>query len=121
MTLSCSCDLAFEEAAWWYHFLDYTKMPKFKRRKRCKSCGEFIDPGDCVVPAWRSRPARDEIEYDIYGEEIGMEPWWYCEPCGDVMITLTDPEINGGLGYCSVDITRPVQELLQIHRENMEV
>ena len=121
MSLSCSCDL--DDAAWYYEFSDYQEMPELPRRKRCKSCRQLINPGDDIVKAYRHRPARDDVEISIYGEEpeaVKMAPWYYCDECGGILLTLSEPKHLGGLEYCSIDIERPARELLKLHHENME-
>ena len=119
--LSCSCP--DDAPDYWYEFSDYQTMPVLPRRKRCMSCKEFIEPGDCVVKAHRRRAPRDNIEVEIYGEEgeLILPSWHYCESCADVILTLVEPAEAGGLGYCTIDLTRPVGELLVAHRENLEV
>ena len=119
--LSCSC--SDDAPEYWYEFSDYETMPELPRRKRCMSCKELLEPGDCVVQAYRRRVPRDNIEIAIHGEEgeVVLPSWHYCEACADIILTLVSSVEEGGLGYCTIDLTRSVGELLVAHRENLEV
>lgn len=96
MSISCGCkwDADGED---WYYFCpdDFTKLST-KRSRRCISCGTKIQPGDECVKFQRERNPQHDVEVRIYGEggEIPMAPWFMCEECGGVYLSITE------LGYC---------------------
>ena len=122
MRLDCAC-YDDEDAAWWYEISDYMNMDELPRRKRCKSCEEFINSGDTVMIAHRWRYPNSELEESIHGpgNEIRMGSWYYCEKCADILATLTDPVEKGGLGYCAISIDLPMADLLKKHLENVSL
>ena len=111
MSLSCSCD-EWDGDGWAYNVpYDFSIFSK-KKRKRCCSCKELIDIGSDCLEFERSRYAKTEIEYRIYGDdnEIGLAPWWMCEKCGEIFLNLES------LGYC-LDIAEPMSQALNEYRE----
>ena len=105
MPLSCYC---FEDReADWYFDSDpsYTDMPNFARRRRCKSCKTLLEPDATVLQFRRFRTWADDIEYRIHGDWVDLAPWWHCETCGDLYLSLAE------LDFC-VDPSENMHELL---------
>ncbi len=95
MSLSCSCG-DWDGEGWVYDIpSEFIKLDTSKR-KRCSSCKDLIDIGSDVLRFRRFRYARDEIELDIHGDdgEIDLAPWFICESCGEIYLSLDD------LGFC---------------------
>ena len=72
-----------------------------KRARRCCSCGKLIKPGDEVVAVRRWRSPKDEVEFEIYGEDcwetgigVPLANWYLCEECGGIALALEE------LGWC---------------------
>lgn len=94
--LSCSCDDSWSD---WYYYLpnDFTVLPG-RRRKRCCSCSKLIDIGADCLEFERNRPAKNEIEEEIYGNDVELASWWMCFDCGGIYLSLYDA------GFECVDI-----------------
>ena len=116
MPLSCSCD--FPDYPSWYVWAphDYSEMPKFKRRKRCSSCGELIDAGSVVAKFKRTREPRSDIEESIYGEgdTIYLADQYLCETCADLFFSLQE------LGFECVMPTDNMRSLVREYAEMRE-
>jgi hypothetical protein len=54
----------------------------------------MIKPGDTVLKFSRWRPTRNRMEERIHGDEIPLAPYYLCESCGDLWLSLTE------IGYC---------------------
>jgi len=93
--MSLSCDCGFDDgSSWWYlPPNDFTKLDT-NRRKRCCSCKELIDIGSECLRLDRARDTNTDIEESIWGDEVGLAPWWLCEACGEIFFNLND------IGYC---------------------
>lgn len=93
MSLSCSCDFEPEPGTkCWFTGEDFSKMPQLIRRKRCCSCNSLIESGSDVVSIPRYKVPETDIEIRIYGEdgEIPLTPWYLCERCGEIYLTLVE-------------------------------
>lgn len=89
MGLNCSCiEWDGEPGTWlFYPADDFIKLDS-KRRKRCSSCGEFIEiNSDCLVFP-RDRAPYTDVEQRIMGDEIPMAPLHMCERCGEIWLNL---------------------------------
>lgn len=92
MSISCEVDNCGED--WWYLPPDgYEKMPELPRRRRCWSCGEFINPGDCVAKFERMRAASEWYQDRFFEDEVHAATWWACEECADLFFSVAE------LGY----------------------
>lgn len=105
-----SCECGFDTDSWCYMYPhDFsTFLPA--RRKRCCSCNALITQGDCCVVFDRYRPARDDIEEKIQGDEINIADWFMCEKCGEIFFNLES------LGYC-ITLGENMPELLSEYWE----
>lgn len=123
--MSLSCDCGYDDDSydgWWYYGPhDYKTMPPFKRRKRCFSCREFIDPGAVCTEFARARSCGEVEAYIIQDTEARMASWWMCEECSDLFFSLQE------LGYCFYfsgtkedSMREHVQEHLRIEEEHRE-
>lgn len=96
MTLTCQ-DNYDGDADWFYtEPRDFTILDT-KRGRKCCSCGEPIKVGAMVLKFFCHRPAKNEIEERIYGEDhdaVCMPTMYMCEPCGDLALNLKE------IGYC---------------------
>lgn len=101
MPLSCHySDDGGDAPGPWYDMdceVPYVTAPTLRRRKRCASCNQFINPGDtCTVhPRWTF--PRTEVEAMILGggcenwdAEIPLAPTTICEPCSDIFFSLLE-------------------------------
>lgn len=75
----------------------YTVAPTLRRRKRCKSCGKTINPGDTITSHPRWTFPRTEVEARVQGgghenweAEIPLAPVEICEPCSDIYFSLQE-------------------------------
>lgn len=109
MTLSCFCDGDYDS---WYRDApgDFIKFEGYQRRKRCISCGKFIDHGTDCLRFDMYRIPHNDIEEDIYGDEVPLAPKFMCESCGEIFLNLSS------LGYC-LDIGHHVKEDLREYWE----
>jgi len=111
MPLTCSCD--FDSEYDWYYISpnDYTVFSG-KRRKRRTSCRELINFDESVASFSCYRPARDEIEERIYGEdgEIDIADKILCEKCSDIYFSLRE------LGFECISPKENMYELAKEHR-----
>lgn len=111
MPLSCSCE--YDAFDWWYwHPKDYIEMPKFKRRRRCNSCGKFIDAGDTAIQFECFREARNDIEERIWGDEVILSCKYFCEHCSDIYFSLHE------LKFECVGLGDNMDDMLKEYREN---
>jgi hypothetical protein len=94
VTLSCDCDFDPYDCAWYWYEMDLMDMEAFARRKRCKCCGELINPGEEVFRFLRYRVPRSDIEESIYGDEVPLAPGYTCEICSGLITAVRD------LGFC---------------------
>lgn len=94
MSLSCECD--FDVSKDWHYYppTEYLEMPKYSRRKKCCSCGEFICAGDLCTEFCRYRPATEWEDINLGEDEIELAPWHMCEECSDLYFSLAE------LGFC---------------------
>lgn len=107
--LACDCGY---DAEWYYHEdKDWSLMPKFPQRRRCCSCGQFIEPNDIVQKFICYRPPHDEIEEEIHGDEVPMADKFMCEECGDIYWSLTD------LGFCISLGSESMKNLLEEYKQ----
>lgn len=86
--LSCSCNDWDGDGPGWYRPDDFSVMPRLIRRKRCKSCGDFINQKDSCVAFHRFRNAESDIEERIHGCEISLPPHYLCDTCGEIYFNL---------------------------------
>jgi len=91
MGISCGCDYDWEPEPGdtVYRVGDFSILDT-KTRKRCCSCGEMIEIGDCVLKIHRWKVPEYEIEFNIYGEggEVPRAPKYHCEECGGIYLSL---------------------------------
>lgn len=109
MALSCVCpDYDEYEVGGWYYYppAEYSTMPLAPRRKRCCSCHSLIEPGAVVQKYDRNRHPCNEIEERLRGDEIPLAPWYHCEKCADLYLSLKD------LGFC-VELADSMPDLLE--------
>ena len=113
-SVSCSCsdhdyDWTFYPASD-FHILDT------KRGRRCWSCHEMIKVGSDAGLFHRDRPARNDIEERIYGDEVPMSTKYMCEKCFGIYLSLTDH------GYClSADNGEfNMAEAIELHKDIMK-
>jgi len=101
MPLTCQCDDDDFGSGPWYWMPstpDYIRAPVLRRRKRCKSCGKFINPGDDCTNHPRFTYPRTEVEAKILGTngcedwyaEIPLAPTTLCERCSDIFFSLQE-------------------------------
>lgn len=100
MSLSCSCDYEPEPGdQGWGTAYEFSRMPLLPRRERCCSCSEFIESDSEVVQIERRKVPETDIEIKTYGKDgaIPLPPWYLCEKCGGIYLTLVE------LGYDCID------------------
>ena len=97
----------------WYFYppKDYSKL-ETKTRKRCCSCNAQIDIGSIVLKFERAREPLSDIEENIYGDEVFLAPYYFCEKCSDIYFNLED------LGYkvALMDMREALLEYKDLHR-----
>ncbi len=96
MALSCDCDYYDDDQAKWY-YTGHSKVktiPVFKRRKRCASCKQLINPDEDVFEFRRYRNVRSLVEEWIHGDMVPLASWWTCEICSGLITAVED------LGMC---------------------
>lgn len=103
--LSCSC-LYDEYDGWYYYPPNDFNIFSRKRRKRCCSCGEFINIDAPCVEFARARPPISDIEERIWGDEVGLASRFMCEWCGEMYFNFES------LGYCII-LGDSMKELLK--------
>jgi len=91
MSLSCECGDDYE--TYYSRPNSYTTL-QTNRRKRCVSCKKLIDINSVCVKFPSYRSPRDDIEENIYGDEVPIASPYMCEECGDLYFSLTE------LGFC---------------------
>ena len=97
--MSLSCDYNGDDCdAEWYWNQPTTEAPlATKRSRKCCSCGEKILPGHMAREITRHRPPSERcnyIEESIYGDEVPLASWYFCDPCSDLAESLAE------LGFC---------------------
>jgi hypothetical protein len=109
MPLSCSCD-SDEYDSYYEPPNDYRTYPVATRRKKCSSCGDFINGGSACTEFKRYRFARTDIEEKIYGEgcEIWLASVWLCERCSDLYFSFEE------LGY---ECVGPWENMVELAKE----
>lgn len=93
MSLTCSCDIDYEDGWWYWVPEDYTTL-NTSRRKRCCSCHELVEMGSTCAKFVRQRGPRTDIEENIHGDEVPLAPYYMCEECSDLFFSLSE------LGFC---------------------
>lgn len=110
MPLSCYCDS--DDCSWYYRAPDdYEKFLETKRRKRCSSCNDLIAHGEMVARFNCNRPAKDDVELRIYGDDpeaIPMADKWLCERCADLYFSFVE------LGF---DCVAPDENMLELAKD----
>lgn len=95
MSLSCASDEFDSDGYdWWWCWHREPITLQTKRSRKCCSCGEKINVGDAASRVERSRGPVTEIEERICGDEVPMRPWYLCETCSDLALSLDE------LGFC---------------------
>ena len=74
----------------YYYGPDNFRILETTRRKRCRSCGVLIDIGSRCLEFTRARGPRNDIEENIYPEEVPLASQYLCEQCGEIYFNLTD-------------------------------
>lgn len=95
MGVSCGC-AAYDDCEWWYESASDFAPLTTKRSRKCYSCGEKIAVGDDSLRLRRYKRAETDIEERIYGDEVPLAPYYFCETCGGLYFSITE------LGYCVV-------------------
>jgi len=91
--LSCTCTEWYGEGWYYWPPNDFTTLQS-KLSRKCCSCNKRIKVGDECVKFLRSRAPRSDIEERIHGDEVPLAPWYMCQWCGEMYLTLEE------LGYC---------------------
>lgn len=110
--MALSCDYGDGEPsdfAWMWTNPHFATTP-VGRRRRCRSCRELIGVASDAVRIYRYRLPRDEVECRIYGYdgEVMLAPWWWCETCGGLALSLLEH------GY-ALEIEDDMRELVKEH------
>lgn len=108
--MSLYCDTYDGDHDWYYSATDFVTLDT-KRRRRCCSCKTVLTPGDDVVRLDRYRGPRDGIEESIHGDEVPLAPWWLCETCGGLYMSLTDLE------FCC-DVSENIADQIREYRRS---
>ena len=103
MTVSCC---AVEPEDWAYRWYTPSDMSVPAEAEHCHSCRSRIAPRQ---EAWQF--LRDRVDED--GELEPISPWWLCEPCGDLVLSLAEA------GYC-LDMSMYVGSVPEQWREYQE-
>ena len=112
MSLSCdSGDFDSDGAAWWWTWSRKSKPLATKRSRKCCSCGTKIKPGDTASMVDRYRNPNSDIEEAIYGDEVELAPWYLCETCGDLALSIDE------LGFCFELGGESLKEQIREYRE----
>jgi hypothetical protein len=109
MSLSCYCG-EWDEADWYWTYVENFSVLKRKRAKKCCSCKEVIRPGEECVEFFRHRDPRCDIEERIYNDEVPLTSWYHCAKCGEQFFNLT------ALGFC-FQIDENMFDLLKEYHE----
>lgn len=112
MPLACDCyDDDFDQ--YWWAPDDYSTMPTYRARKRCRSCRSLIAHGATVAKFDVTRYARCDYEFSRFGEgdpeAISMAPVFLCEECADIWFSLQE------LGFSCVSPYENQRELVREH------
>ena len=116
MSLTCENDGDGDDAAWYYTTPHDFTILETKRGRRCCSCGEPIKVGAMILKFYCYRPANNEIEERIYGDDydaVSLPTKYMCEPCGDLALNLQE------MGYCTPpgdDMRETVKEYADMAR-----
>ena len=116
--MSIHCDYGdfdpSDHETWFYYPNDYTTL-KTKRRKRCCSCQNLIEiESICTkIERFRHRTKWEEARSLHYDDGVRIAPWWMCEECSDLMLSLRE------LGY-SFDVGENMKLLVEIYKKNEE-
>jgi len=110
MSISCSCDVDREDAAWFWIKDDACTQLKTKRSRKCCSCKTKLNPGDMALIIERWRRPDSEVEDRIYGEdgEIKLADWHSCPYCASIA------NIVSKHGAC-YDISSDIQDQIIEH------
>jgi len=115
VSLSCDCDGGIHDFAWMHFgpsdFHPFNGHGRYKRRKRCCSCGKLIDFGADCVRFDRVRAPKGEYEENRFGDEVHIPPIFMCGDCGGIFVNLYQ------LGYQCISPDVPVQEHLREYWE----
>lgn len=116
MSLSCSCgDIDPSDYDWcWVDHSNFKLMGLRDRRKRCCSCNELINSIDEVIEFYRRRATKNDIEENIYGEEVPLASSFMCEECSGLYLALDE------LGYGCLDISQPMKDYIVEYNEMRE-
>ena len=81
---------------WDYLSPDKLSVFSAKRRKRCSSCGELINIGECVAEFDCYRHPKTLVEENIYGEcgEVPLANRYLCKSCSEAYFSMRK---TGGL------------------------
>lgn len=95
MSISCASDSFDSDACdWWWIWDQAQTTIQTKRSRKCCSCSEKIKVGDTATKIKRFRGPKNDIEESIYGDEVALAPWFLCETCSDLAMSLDE------LGFC---------------------
>jgi hypothetical protein len=112
MSLSCdSGDFDSDGCDWWWLWNRDSKPLATKRSRKCCSCGSKIMVGDTTSMIERYRPPSSDIEESINGDEVAMAPWFLCETCGDLALSLDE------LGFCFELGTDSLKDQIKEYRD----
>ena len=110
MGLSCECDFDWWEGeGWTFRYQEDFIQLKTKKRRRCCSCKKFIELKGTCLKFNRFRYPATKIEIKIAGKsmEVHLAPWYMCEECGGIFLSLSN------LGFC-IDIgAESMKEILK--------
>ena len=107
--LSCKCAFDGDAESYYSCNHDFTVL-QTSTKKRCQSCQKLINKDATVVKFDRWRDPRSDVEENIYISEVPLAPWYYCEECGGLWLTLS------GLGYC-LKIGNNIQNDMEDYRK----
>lgn len=110
MGLTCNCEWDPEPGSVCWEIPAKHTTLKSKQSRKCCSCGERIEVGDCVAAFERFKVPEYDIEIAIYGEGEWQGPsratWYHCERCADLMFSLSE------LGFC-IDLYDDMRQLVK--------
>ena len=88
MSISCSCDYGDSDFAWYWEKADVKKPLSTKRSRKCCCCKTKIKVGDDAQELYRHRGPANDVEEDIYGDEVPLASWYMCDDCADLSDAL---------------------------------
>ncbi len=95
MSISCASNSFDSDGCDWYWYWHCEPITlQTKRGRKCCSCGEKIKVGDTASRVERFRGPNNDIEEAIYGDKVELAPWYLCETCSDLALSLDE------LGFC---------------------